>query len=128
MAENVNEKKTTKKSVFFLILGGVLIGVLNGFFGGGGGMLCVPLIKKIMDLKDKNSHATTVLIMSVISIPSLIVYITSFGLDFKTALPIVVGVVLGGLLGAKLLSVLKNNVINLIFILLMIAVGIKMLF
>lgn len=128
MDKKVKEKKILKRDVIYLVLSGILIGVLNGFFGGGGGMICVPTIKKIMDMPDKNAHATTVFIMSIISIPSMIVYITNFGINFQNTIPIVIGVVVGGMLGAKLLSIIKNDILNLIFIILMVGVGIKMLF
>lgn len=124
----MDKNKISKIKIFFLVLSGVLIGVLNGFFGGGGGMVCVPLIKKIMNMEDKKSHATTVMVMALISIPSVIVYILNFGVDFLKTTPITFGVVVGGMVGAKVLSALKNDTINLIFILLMIAVGIKMYF
>ena len=128
MDKKVNKKKISKRDVIYLVLSGILIGVLNGFFGGGGGMICVPAIKKIMEMKDKNAHATTVFIMSIISIPSLIIYITNFGVNFQNTIPVIIGVVIGGWLGAKLLSVIKNDILNLIFIILMIGAGIKMLF
>ena len=70
----------------------------------------------------------TVMIMALISIPSTIVYALNFGVDLTKAVPITLGVLFGGLVGAKILVKLKNDVINLIFILLMIAVGIKMYF
>ncbi len=117
-----------KKQIFLLSLSGIFIGVLNGLFGGGGGMICVPLFKKIMKADDKTSHATTVFIMALMSIPSMIIYITNFGTDVLQAVLVSVGVLLGGLLGAKLLNKLNNNVINIIFIILMFGVGIKMLF
>ena len=36
------------KDKFKLILSGLTIGIVNGFFGGGGGMICVPLLEKIL--------------------------------------------------------------------------------
>ena len=124
----MDKSKNSKIKIFYLVLSGILIGVLNGFFGGGGGMMCVPLLKKITKMEDKKVHATTVLIMSIISIPSVIVYVLNFGIDIVKTVPISLGVMVGGVVGAKLLSMLKNDVISLIFILLMIAVGIKMYF
>ena len=120
--------KISKIKIFYIVLSGILIGFLNGLFGGGGGMICVPLIKKITNFEDKKVHATTVMIMALISIPSTMVYALNFGVDLTKAVPITLGVLFGGLVGAKILVKLKNDVINLIFILLMIAVGIKMYF
>ncbi len=126
--KSMDKLKNSKIKIFFLVLSGILIGILNGFFGGGGGMICVPLIKKIMNMEDKSAHATTVMIMAITSIPSTIVYILNFGVELTKVVPISLGVLVGGLVGAKVLSMLKNDIINLIFIFVMIAVGIKMYF
>ena len=45
------------KDKFKLILSGLTIGIVNGFFGGGGGMICVPLLEKI--LTQKRNRGTT---------------------------------------------------------------------
>ena len=65
-------KKDKKISVWILIIIGLFIGFVNGFWGGGGGMICVPTLSMILGLEEKESHATTILIMLPLSIASLI--------------------------------------------------------
>ena len=116
-----------KKQFFIVAICGMAIGVLNGLFGGGGGMLCVPILNKIFNLDQKQSHATAIFIMLPISITSTIVYITTMPFDFFKYIWLILGVVLGGLIGGKLLNNTKNDTISLVFAIVMLAAGIKML-
>ena len=119
--------KNDVKLVFFL-LSSVLIGVINGIFGGGGGMLCVPILKMFLDLDDKKAHATTVLVMAIISVPTLIVYITTLPFCFSDTLWVTIGVLIGGFIGSKLLKKMSNQMLNILFILFMFLAGIKLIF
>ena len=47
------ERPFDKKQIFLLILSGAVIGFLNGFFGGGGGMVCVPILQRVLSLSSK---------------------------------------------------------------------------
>lgn len=91
-------------------------------------MLCVPVLKWLLGLEDKESHATTILIMSLISVPTLIVYITTLPFDLISVLFVSLGVVIGGFIGSKLLKNLSNDTINIAFIILMFLAGLKMVF
>jgi len=109
-----------------LIASGALIGFINGFFGGGGGLIAVPVLEKIAGIKTKSAHATAILIILPISIISAAVYIIQGKFVWETGLWAGAGVILGGILGAVLLSKLSNNIIKIIFALMMLAAGIKM--
>ena len=124
---NIIVKKDKLKLFLFLIFS-VVIGIINGIFGGGGGMLCVPVLKWLLKLDDKTSHATTVLIMAIISVPTLVVYITTLHFDFISVIFVTIGVIIGGCIGSKLLKKLSNNTINLTFIILMFLASLKMIF
>lgn len=102
------------------------MGCINGFFGGGGGMLCVPLLEKILHEPTKKAHATAILIILPISIASAIVYL--FGGYFSPVQTVVtsVGVVAGGTAGALLLQKLPSFAVGIVFALLMIGVGLRL--
>lgn len=119
-------KKNSKLALF--LLSSIVIGIINGIFGGGGGMLCVPILKIFLDLEDKEAHATTVLIMAIISVPTLIIYITTLPVNWGNTTLVTLGVVVGGFVGSKLLKKLSNNTINIAFIILMFLASFKMLF
>lgn len=116
-----------KSSVLIKLLTGALIGFVNGFWGGGGGMICVPLLMQIIKLSEKKAHATTLLIMLPLSLSSLVVYIISGNLQILNALKIGIGFVVGGMLGAIILKYISNLWLGIIFSLIIIAGGIKLL-
>ena len=121
-------KKDKKISVWILIIIGLFIGFVNGFWGGGGGMICVPTLSMILGLEEKESHATTILIMLPLSIASFVVYLISGSLDFKMAFIITSGFVVGGVVGAIILNKINNVVLQIVFAFIIIFGGVKLLF
>jgi len=117
-----------KLKLFYFFLASIFVGIINGLFGGGGGMLCVPLLKILLNLNDKQAHATTVLVMAIVSIPTLIVYITTQSFSLVNAIFLSLGVFFGGIIGSKILNKISNEALNIVFIVLMLFAGIKMVF
>lgn len=122
------EKKKNVKKWLIVISAGMLIGFVNGFFGGGGGMISVPLLEKVLKIDNKKSHATAMAVIFPLSIVSAIVYGLSTRIDWINLLYVTIGVTLGGVLGAVLLNKLNNKVIRIIFIIIMLSAGVRMLF
>ncbi|MDE6028877.1 MAG: TSUP family transporter [Clostridiales bacterium] len=117
----MNEKAKT-----MLVCGGsVAVGLVSGFFGGGGGMLAVPLLA-LSGLDQKRAHATALLVILPICIISAAIYIAAGFFDGRTVTCACIGVVMGGVVGAALLNKLNPTVIGVIFALIMIGVGIKL--
>ena len=114
-------------NIWIKLLTGVLIGFVNGFWGGGGGMICVPLLSNVVKLPDKKSHATTLLIMLPLCIASLVVYFTKGNLPLEESWQVCIGFVMGGLIGASLLKKISNVWLGVVFSLVIIVGGIKML-
>jgi uncharacterized membrane protein YfcA len=119
-------KKFPKKIT--LLICGAIIGFINGFFGGGGGMIAVPVLERVLKNKTKTAHATAILIILPLCIVSAIIYIASGYFELKSGLSAGGGVIIGGILGAVLLSKLNNKVIRIIFAAVMTLVGLKMTF
>lgn len=117
-------KKINKLGV---VVFGALIGLINGFFGGGGGMIVVPMLTKFFDMDQKKAQATALFIILPISLASTIVYLCHKSIDIWSGLPVIVGIVAGGVFGALLLNKLKNNSLRIIFIIFMLVGGIVML-
>ncbi len=106
---------------------GIFVGFFNGFFGGGGGMIVVPLLIFALGLQEKEAHATAILTILPISLVSAIVYIVKGNVDYSSLGLTTIGFILGGVVGAFLLKKLNNKVIRIIFSLLMIVAGIKII-
>ena len=106
---------------------GALIGLINGFFGGGGGMIVVPMLTKFFNMDQKKAQATALFIILPISLASTIVYLCYKSINIWSGLPVIVGIVAGGVVGALLLNKLKNDILRIVFITFMLIGGIVML-
>ncbi len=116
--------KKLKYLLFFLFAG--LVGALNGFFGGGGGMVCVPFFKKFFSLPDKKAHASTVLVMSIVSLPTLIVYLCTLEHSINQMALVSMGSLFGGVVGSAFLNKISDKALNSLFILIIFLSAIKM--
>ncbi len=116
--------KNYKILIFFLC--SAIVGIVNGIFGGGGGIICVPIFKKLLNFNDKQAHATAVLVMSIISIPTLIIYLSTLSFSLEQTLLVTFGSLIGGLIGIKLLNLFSNKTINILFIIVLLLSAVKM--
>lgn len=122
-----NDSVKGNSNLWIKLIMGAIIGFVNGFWGGGGGMICVPLLTQIIKLPEKKAHATTLLIMLPLSIISLVIYIIKGNIVWIDALKVGGGFVLGGVVGAYLLKVISNVWLSIVFSMVIIAGGVKML-
>jgi uncharacterized membrane protein YfcA len=113
------------KDKVYLVLTGALTGLANGFFGGGGGMIVVPLMIYLLKMKTKSAHVTALAVILPITLISALVYFIGGKFDFKIGLPSLLGVVLGGILGAWLLGKISAKWLTKIFSLVMLIAGVK---
>lgn len=84
------------------VLIGALAGTANGIFGAGGGLFLVPLFLNWVKMEEKKAFATSVAVIFPLSLASLVVFLLRGTAIFSTALPYVIGGVLGGLFSGKL--------------------------
>lgn len=116
--------KEVKRKIL-LAVSGVATGLANGFFGGGGGMIVVPMLSLLLGYSPKKSHATAILVMLPVSIASAVVYFIKGKFSFEIGLPVVIGVAVGGVVGALLLKKLSAKWLVKIFALIMLVAGLK---
>lgn len=119
--------KGNKRKNLWLALAGSAMGFLNGFFGGGGGMVCVPILQKVLGLDAKHSHATAIMVIFPLSLISAFIYVINGYISSFPLLSVGVGVVLGGVLGAFALKFLPPKAVRIIFAVIMFAGGIKLI-
>ena len=124
----VENNQTAQISLKFYLLTGALAGFLNGLFGGGGGMVVVPMLIFLLKKQPKIAHATAIFIILPLSIISGLFYLTFGAFKLDVGIPSSIGVFVGGVIGALLLSKLSSKKIMLIFTLAMAFAGVKMLF
>lgn len=133
LAENTGKfapqnKKKERKSTILLALAGVFIGAVNGLFGAGGGMVAVPVLSIIAGLDAKRAHATAILVILPLCAVSSIVYLAKGIENDGVFAPTIIGVVLGGILGAYALQKCSNIFLQILFYGVMLLAGIKMMF
>ncbi len=116
-----------KKNAFKRITAGLFTGAVNGLFGGGGGMIAVPLLKNMCGYEEKRAHATAILVILPVCAVSAVTYIINGYFSASVIIPAALGSVAGGLLGAMLLNKLPEFIVNIVFIAVMLAAGIRMI-
>ncbi len=121
------KNKMKGKTKLFLMLSGAVIGFLNGFFGGGGGMVCVPILEKVLHLDNKKAHATAIAVIFPLSLVSAFIYVFNGYVKSFPLLTVGLGVVAGGILGSFALKFLPPKAIRIIFAIIMFAGGIKLI-
>ena len=115
--------KFIKKHINSII--GLFSGIINGLLGAGGGMLAVPTLKT--QIEPQKAHATTVAIIMPMCLVSSIWYLVAGRVTIKDALPYAPYGVIGAVIGAFLLTKMKAKWLKIIFSLLMIWAGVRMI-
>lgn len=125
--KNAHSSKGKKRSIRLGMLG-IATGLINGFFGSGGGMIAVESLER-NGIDSKEAHATSILAILPLSIISSAVYYLRGSFSFRReTVSLLIGAAIGGLIGAMLLGRLSAKWIDLLFTLLMLISGIRMVF
>jgi uncharacterized membrane protein YfcA len=102
-------------------------GVVSGLLGIGSGALKVLAMDGAMRLPMKVSSATSNFMIGVTAAASAGIYLGRGDVDPRIAAPVALGVLLGAVTGARLLSRISNRAVRLIFLPVLLAVGIEMI-
>ena len=106
-------------------LGGLL--TFGAGIGVGSGAFTVLIQNLIMGLPPKVSVTTSNLIIGVMALAGVSVYLEAGLIDLRLAVPVILGVPIGALLGSKLLVGVTNHVVRLCFLAALIALAIQLL-
>lgn len=90
-----------KHRFFGPVLAGLGAGIVAGLFGGGGGLILIPLLTLLTDIEEDALFPTSIAIILPICITALTVTALTGSLDWKTAVPYLIGSALGGFLAGK---------------------------
>lgn len=113
-----------KKAYYYIV--GLTAGLINGIFGSGGGILVVPMLEK-NKIETKKAHATSVAIILVLSIVSTILYFKHGYVELKDGLKYIPGGIIGSVAGSFFLKKIPTNVLKVIFGLVLVASGVRIL-
>ncbi|MBI5918476.1 MAG: sulfite exporter TauE/SafE family protein [Nitrosomonadales bacterium] len=103
------------------------IGFLAGMFGMGAGWANVPVLNLLMGAPLKVSAGTSSFILSLVDSSAAWVYINKGAVLAVIAVPSVVGMMLGAMIGARLLHVLRASVVRRLVIFLLLFAGLRAL-
>lgn len=111
-----------------LLLIGLVAGISCGLFGAGGGVVIVLFIALYLKQDQHIAQATAISITFVASIMSCVIYYLHDNLDWSLIIPVTMGSIVGGYLGAKLMTKVPSRLLKKLFGLFMILSGIRMMF
>ncbi|MFN3909124.1 MAG: TSUP family transporter [Flavobacterium sp.] len=115
-------------TILFLILTGIVAGVLSGLVGVGGGVVMVPMLVWI-GFSQHQAQGTSLAVLSVpVTLLAATTYYKEGYLNWKYALIIAVFFVIGGFLGSKLAVGMDQKMIKKIFGVILLFVAGKMIF
>ncbi len=124
-------KKVLSMELYFIIgilLVGLCAGVLSGLFGIGGGIVIVPALVMIFGLAQQTAQGTTLALLSIpVSLVAALNYTKAGLIDWKIAVILAVGFVIGGYFGSKIAVNIDATVMKKMFAILMIVLAVKML-
>jgi uncharacterized membrane protein YfcA len=103
-------------------------GILSGLLGIGSGALKVLAMDQIMRLPFKVSTTTSNFMIGVTAAASAGIYLNRGQIAPGLAMPVMLGVLAGALLGAKVLVRAKTRVLRIIFSLVILALAVQMIY
>lgn len=102
-------------------------GGLSGLLGLGAGVLKVIALDKAMGLPFKVSTTTSNFMIGVTAATSAGLYLKLGYIDPILTMPVVLGVTLGSIVGARLLPLVKTEVLRLLFVILILIIAFQMI-
>ena len=115
-----------KKTVLLFI--GFLSGILCGLLGVGGGVIIVLYLTAFLHEEQHTAQATAISVILASAIVSSAIYWYHGVMDWKIIFPALLGSVVGGYCGAKLMKKISAKTLRRLFALFMLTAGFRMLF
>lgn len=95
-----------KRSSFKVAIAGIAAGSINGLFGAAGGMVLIPLLALLTDLKEEELFSSSLAIMLPICLVALAATALHQPLPIKDSIPYLTGSALGGIAA----GILRNKI------------------
>jgi hypothetical protein len=102
-------------------------GLISALLGIGSGVLKIPAMDTAMRLPIKVSSATSNFMIGVTAAASAGVYFMRGSIVTEVAGPVAFGSVLGAIIGARILLIVSNDKLRILFVLILVVLGVQML-
>ena len=116
------KKVVTGYLAFFLVM------IYGGFFGGGAGMFAIYALVYFLGMTYIEANATNLVSWTLLSVTALIVFLFNGLVNFELGIPMMIGMYVGGALGVRTALQKGNAWVRIIFIIVVAAASIKLLF
>lgn len=103
---------------------GVAAGFYSGFLGLGGGFLIVPLLRRGLSMTQKQAVGTSLFSVAILAIPALITQVALGNVDWSVAGGLVLGVIPGAGLGARMMLRASDTTAKVAFAVLLVLLGV----
>jgi len=113
----------TPLALFFFII----IGLMAGMFGLGAGWANVPVLNLLMGVPLKVAVSTSKFLLSITDTSAAWIYLNSGAIIPMIVVPSIIGIMLGSIVGVRVLAVAKPKVIRIVVIGLLAFSGIRAL-
>lgn len=100
------------KTTLMIVLCGAAAGAVNGLFGAGGGMILVPLLTWLTDLKDNEIFPSSVAIIAPLCIVSLFLTVNENSFPWGSLIPYLIGSTAGGILAGLLSKKISTKLLH----------------
>ncbi len=104
-----------------------IAGVISGLLGIGSGALKVLAMDGVMHLPMKVSSATSNFMIGVTAAASVGIYIARGYVDARLVAPVTLGILIGAIIGARLLGRLTNRSVRIVFVPVLLVIAIETL-
>ena len=106
---------------------GLVAGNVSGLLGVGGGFLTVPTLRLVMGVPMRAAVGTSSLMLGVTACAGAIVYFAHGMVDPTVAVPVVLGVSVGALLGSRLALRVRSSILVVILSIVLFALSVQMI-
>ena len=121
--------KMSTTIIITLLIIGVLAGVLSGLVGVGGGLAMIPLMIILLGYSQHEAQGTSLAVLAVpVTFLAAYNYYSEGYINWKFALIIAVGFVVGGFFGSKLAISIDQAMLKKIFGVILLIAAFKMFF
>jgi uncharacterized membrane protein YfcA len=111
-----SENPVSEPNAAVLVLVGVVVGVFSGLMGLGGGSVMIPVMVLGFAMSQQKAHGTSLAVMCVpVVLPAVLKYWRHGNVDWRIALWMAAGFVLGSFFGALVANRISVGALKLVF-------------
>ncbi len=119
---------TNPKPIVFIVMSGVIIGILTGLLGVGGGFLIVPALTILVGLPMQTAVGTSLVIIAANSVAGFLGHLEMISFDLPLTLTFVLAGLVGSFLGTKLSNRISSASLQKVFALFIMALAFFLLY